>query len=38
LLLLSVDIAFSRRRVVERPRFDDRCFTLLTLEAYVEIR
>jgi hypothetical protein len=35
--LLGVDIDFGRRRVVERPWVNDRCFTSLSLEAYVEI-
>jgi hypothetical protein len=30
--LLGVDIGYGRRRVIERPRVGDRCFTSLSLE------
>jgi hypothetical protein len=35
--LLDVDIDFGRRRVVERPRVDDRCFTSLSLELMLRL-
>jgi hypothetical protein len=34
--LLGIDIDSGRRRVVERPWVDDRCFISLSLEVYVE--
>jgi hypothetical protein len=37
LQLLGVDIDFDRHLVVRRPWVGDRCFTSLSLEAYVEI-
>jgi hypothetical protein len=35
--LLGIDIGFGKRRVVERPRVNDRCFSSLLLELMLRL-